>query len=57
MNRQRRREPWTSEVPNNIQDARLVGGLPDEATQVRSVKLPVLVRSPKLPDRQPRSSF
>lgn len=42
MDRQRRRESWTSEVPNNIQDTRLVGGLPDEATQVRTVKLPVL---------------
>lgn len=41
MNGERRGEPWTAELPDDIDDPCVVGCLPDEATQVWLVKLPV----------------
>jgi|Cruoilmetagenom7_1024161.scaffolds.fasta_scaffold22030_2 hypothetical protein len=34
MNGERRGEPWTAELPDDIDDPCVVGCLPDEATQV-----------------------
>jgi len=34
MNRERRGEPRTAELPDGVQDARVVGSLSDDATQV-----------------------
>jgi len=45
MNRERRGEPWTAELPDDIEDPRVVGSLSDDATQVRRVKLAVRTRS------------
>ena len=35
------REPRASELPDDLEDTRIISGLPDEATQVRRVKLAV----------------
>jgi hypothetical protein len=34
MNGERRGESWTAELPDDIDDPRVVGRLPDEPTQV-----------------------
>ena len=41
MHRKGCREPRTSELPDDIEDTRIVGSLPDESTKVRCVKLTV----------------
>jgi len=35
-------EPWTAELPDDVNDARIVGGLTDCPAQVSRVKLPVV---------------
>jgi hypothetical protein len=37
-------EPWATELPDDVEDASLVGRLPDEATKIRRVKLAVGTR-------------
>ena len=34
MNGEHRGEPWTAELPYDVENASLIGRLPDEATQV-----------------------
>jgi len=41
MNCKRRREPRTTQLPDDVYDACVVSSLPDEATKVRGMKLPV----------------
>lgn len=41
MNGQRRGEPWTAELSNDIEDASLISRLPNETAQVCGVKLAV----------------
>ena len=35
------REPRASELPDDLEDTRVISGLPDQATKIRRMKLPV----------------
>ena len=44
MDREDRREPWTSELLDDVDDTRFIGSLADQPAEIRCMKLPVGAR-------------